>query len=73
MYTPKIKPEYIQALYKLKHSFEKPIPITRLVNMAVKEFLQNQGGEIYEGNTTSIIVTQDSFRRCEGSQEGITG
>lgn len=73
MYTPKIKPEYIQALYKLKHSFNKPIPMTTLVNTAVKEFLINRGGELHENHSTSTNTNQNSFENCESFEERISG
>lgn len=39
-YSPKIKPELVRELYLLKHSDERKIPMTRLVNEAVEQYLE---------------------------------
>ena len=44
MYSPKIKPELIKQLYRLKHSNENKTPMTRMVNEAVELYLQTQKG-----------------------------
>jgi hypothetical protein len=36
-YSPRIKPELVKELYLLKHSNERKIPMTRLVNEAVEQ------------------------------------
>jgi hypothetical protein len=37
MYSPKIKPELVKKLYNLKQT--KKIPMTKMVNEALKEYL----------------------------------
>lgn len=39
-YSPKINPELVRELYLLKHSDEKKIPMTKLVNEAVEQYLE---------------------------------
>lgn len=39
-YSPKIKPELVRELYLLKHSDERKIPMTKLVNEAVEQYLE---------------------------------
>lgn len=39
MYSPKIKPELVKELYRLKHSNENKTPMTRMVNEAVREYI----------------------------------
>lgn len=39
-YSPKIKPALVKELYLLKHSNERKIPMTRLVNEAVEQYLE---------------------------------
>jgi len=39
-YSPKIKPELVRELYLLKHSNERKIPMTKLVNDAVTQYLE---------------------------------
>ncbi len=46
MYSPKIKPELVRQLYKLKHfnsNNKKKTPMTKLVNEAVSEYLERNG------------------------------
>ncbi|MDZ7762902.1 MAG: hypothetical protein U5K00_00535 [Melioribacteraceae bacterium] len=43
MYSPKIKPELVQALYRLKQTVRKPM--TTLVNEAVYEYLHRRNEE----------------------------
>lgn len=62
MYSPKIKPEYVRKLYKLKHSFSKPIPMTQMVNTAVREYLVNQGVDCNESNT-DWTTNYENFRK----------
>jgi len=42
-YSPKIKPELLRELYLLKHSSERKIPMTKLVNEAVDQYLERNG------------------------------
>ena len=39
-YSPKIKPALVKELYLLKHSNESKIPMTKLVNEAVTQYLE---------------------------------
>jgi len=39
-YSPKIKSELVRELYLLKHSNERKIPMTKLVNEAVTQYLE---------------------------------
>ena len=39
-YSPKIKPALVRELYLLKHSSERKIPMTKLVNEAVTQYLE---------------------------------
>lgn len=39
MYCPKIKPELVKRLYKLKDSEKKKVPMTQLVSEAIEEYL----------------------------------
>ena len=42
-YSPKIKPELVRKLYLLKHSDESSrVPMTRMVNEAVEEYLERK-------------------------------
>jgi len=41
MYSPKISPELIPELYKLARA--RKIPMTKLVDRIIKEYLKNQG------------------------------
>jgi hypothetical protein len=41
-YSPKIKPELVRELYLLKHSNENKIPMTKLVNEAVEQYLERK-------------------------------
>ena len=42
-YSPKIKPELVRKLYILKHSDENnKVPMTRMVNEAVEEYLERR-------------------------------
>lgn len=52
-YSPKINPELVRQLYLLKHSLQPKIPMTRLVNEAVKQFLNKKTKEvkIYESGS----------------------
>lgn len=45
-YSPKINPELVRQLYQLKHSLQPKIPMTRLVNEAVKQYLNNKVKEV---------------------------
>ena len=55
-YSPKIKPELVRELYLLKHSNDKKIPMTTMVNEAVEQYLERKtkinGKE--ESNTNSF-------------------
>lgn len=44
MYSPKIKEEYVVALYQMKQKVRKPI--THLANAAIKEFLEKHQQQI---------------------------
>jgi len=49
MYSPKIKPELVKQLYRLKHSNENKTPMTTMVNEAVELYLKTlKGGEEIE-------------------------
>jgi len=48
MYSPKIKPEYVVALYRLKQVLNKPI--THLANEAICEYLNKKQRQIKEAN-----------------------
>ena len=39
-YSPKIKPALVRKLYLLKHSNIRMIPMTKLVNEAVTQYLE---------------------------------
>lgn len=41
-YSPKIKPELVRELYLLKHSNTRKIPMTKLVNEAVTQYLERK-------------------------------
>lgn len=41
-YSPKIKPALVKELYLLKHSNERKIPMTKLVNEAVTQYLERK-------------------------------
>jgi hypothetical protein len=41
MYSPKVTPDYIRALYRLKLIRKKPM--TKLIDEAVKEYLLKHG------------------------------
>ena len=41
-YSPKIKPALVRELYLLKHSNESKIPMTKLVNEAVTQYLERK-------------------------------
>jgi hypothetical protein len=41
-YSPKIKPELVRELYLLKHSNIRKIPMTKLVNEAVTQYLERK-------------------------------
>ena len=41
-YSPKIKVELVRKLYLLKHSLPKKKPMTRIVNEAIKEYLERK-------------------------------
>ena len=41
-YSPKINPQLVRELYLLKHSNESKIPMTKLVNEAVEQYLERK-------------------------------
>ncbi len=41
-YSPKINPQLVRELYLLKHSNERKIPMTKLVNEAVTQYLERK-------------------------------
>lgn len=51
-YSPKIKPELVRELYLLKHSDERKIPMTRLVNEAVEQYLERTRKDGKQENDT---------------------
>jgi len=46
MYSPRIKPELIQKLYKLAKV--RKVPMTRLVNKIVEDYFKENGGKLKE-------------------------
>jgi len=45
-YSPEIKKELVRKLYLLKHSTPERIPMTKMVNEAIKEYLErNENGK----------------------------
>ena len=53
-YSPKIKPKLVRRLYQLKHSDEKKkVPMTRMVNEAVEEYLERRGNFEPDENSKS--------------------
>lgn len=51
MYSPRIKPELVQRLYKLAKAKKKPM--TRIVNKIIEDYLEKNGGENKEGLAVS--------------------
>lgn len=47
MYSPRIKPELVQRLYKLAKA--RHTPMTRIVNKIIEDYLEKNGGENKEG------------------------
>ena len=45
-YSPKIKKDLVKKLYQLKQSFSNKPPMTRMVNEAVKDYLNKKGVKI---------------------------
>ncbi len=47
-YSPKVKAELVNKLYKLKHSSPGKPPMTKMVNEAVEEYLNKRklGGKL---------------------------
>lgn len=41
-YSPKIDPQLVRQLYILKHSMEKKVAMTKMVNEAVNEYLKTK-------------------------------
>jgi predicted transcriptional regulator len=53
-YSPKIKPELVRKLYQLKHSDESSrVPMTRMVNQAVEEYLERRENSEPDENSKS--------------------
>ena len=44
-YSPKIDPQLVRQLYLLKHSLERKIPMTKIVNEAIKVYLNTEEKE----------------------------
>jgi hypothetical protein len=44
-YSPKIDPQLVRQLYLLKHSMERKVPMTKMVNEAVKDYLNTKEKE----------------------------
>ena len=42
-YSPKVKTELVKKLYKLKHSTPDKPPMTKMVNEAVGDYLNQKG------------------------------
>jgi len=45
-YSPKVKEELVKKLYKLKHSNPDKLPMTKMVNEAVEDYLIKKGVNI---------------------------
>ncbi len=45
-YSPKIKKDLVKKLYRLKHATPSKPPMTRMVNEAVKDYLNKKGVNI---------------------------
>ena len=54
MYSPKIKPELVQRLYRLKHSQNNKRPMTKMVNEAIIQYL----------------IKEDNYEKKENYQNG---
>lgn len=50
MYSPKIRPELVRKLYKLKHSTGKKRPMTHIVNEAVEKYLKDEEAKSKNNN-----------------------
>jgi hypothetical protein len=59
-YSPKIKPALVRELYLLKHSNSKKIPMTKLVNKAVEEYLAKKREE--NGKEQSNENSTETYR-----------
>ena len=72
MYSPKISEHLVRELYKMKHSTAERTPMTKLVNKAVEEFLNNQKDKsdernIKDDNNYSIGNNiQNTLRQIQG-------
>jgi site-specific recombinase XerC len=63
-YSPKIKPELVRKLYILKHSDEKKkVPMTRMVNEAVEEYLERRENIESDENSKSSSKNNGSSDR----------
>ena len=52
MYSPKIKEGLVRELYIYKHSGKTKIPMTKMVNEAVEEYLERKRNEQKENHET---------------------
>jgi hypothetical protein len=53
-YSPKVKEEYVRKLYLLKQHNKKPM--TRMVNEAIKKYLEREENErTLESNNKNIV------------------
>jgi len=59
-YSPKIKPELVRELYLLKHSNESKIPMTKLVNEAVTQYLERKNKK--DGNQEIDTNRNEAYR-----------
>ena len=59
-YSPKIKPALVRELYLLKHSNERKIPMTKLVNEAVEQYLVKKREE--NGKEQSNENSSEDYR-----------
>ncbi len=71
-YSPKINPQLVRRLYVFKHSQLQKIPMTKLVNEAVEEYLNKRSNDETEhrfseaGNKNNLCDTQSPKERTVG-------
>jgi predicted DNA-binding protein len=55
MYSPKIRPEQVERLYKLKLSKNSNIPMTKMVREAIEEYLtKNENNQEVKNENTQL-------------------
>ncbi len=59
-YSPKIKEELVKKLYHLKHSLPQKIPMTKLVNEAVEEYLERKENGKQENDTNRNEINREN-------------